>query len=114
MSKTLESPLATTDALRDVQSRPRSLTDRLRVDPLHTVVTISVDVLAATIAVVEGLLWRTGSLTELGWLPWLFIPLVIAFLGAGGMYRRSLRKNFLDEIGPVETAIAFALSLIHI
>ncbi|MET0197872.1 MAG: sugar transferase [Rhodococcus fascians] len=115
MSKTLESPLATADALREVQSRPRSLTDRLRVDPLHTVVTISVDVIAATIAVIEGVLWRTGSLTELGWLPWLFIPLVIAFLGAGGMYRRSLRKNFLDEIGPVETAIAFAtLALLSI
>ncbi|MDJ0395790.1 sugar transferase [Rhodococcus sp. G-MC3] len=107
MSKTLESP-ATAEALRDAHVRPRGLTDRMRVDPLHTVITVAVDVLAATIAVAEAVLWRTGSLTELGSLPWLFIPIVIAILGAGGLYRRSLSRNFLDEIGPVETAVAFA------
>ena len=96
----------------ELRVRRRTLTDRLRVDPLHTVITVSVDVLAATVAVIEGLLWWHGNLTDSGWLPWLFIPIVIAILGARGMYRRSLRRNFLDEIGPVETSIAFATLIV--
>ncbi|WP_072802547.1 sugar transferase [Rhodococcoides yunnanense] len=110
MSNTLESPATTpTDERRTAQSRPRALIDKLRVDPLHTVITVAVDVLNATLAVAVGVLWRTGSLTELGWLPWAFVPLVVAILGAQSLYRRSLRRNFLDEIGPVETSIAFAV-----
>ncbi|MGA9869673.1 MAG: sugar transferase [Rhodococcus sp. (in: high G+C Gram-positive bacteria)] len=109
MSKTLETPAPTSSSTRrEVQSRPRSLTDRLRVDPLHTVITIAVDILTATLAVAEGLLWRTGSLTEYGVLPWLFVPVLIAILGAKSMYQRGLRRNFLDEFGPVETSVAFA------
>ncbi|WP_245865441.1 sugar transferase [Rhodococcoides kyotonense] len=70
---------------------------------------MAVDVLTAVLAVGVGVLWRAGSLTELGWIPWLFVPIVIAILGARSLYRRSLRRNFLDEVGPVETSVAFAV-----
>ncbi|WP_165839596.1 sugar transferase [Rhodococcus sp. Eu-32] len=110
MSNTLERrPVRPGLTHSDNPAPQKGLADRLRVDPLHTVVTVAVDVLTATLAVVAGLLWRSGSLTELGWLPWLFIPIVVAILGAQSLYRRSLRRNFLDEIGPVETSVAFAV-----
>jgi exopolysaccharide biosynthesis polyprenyl glycosylphosphotransferase len=88
----------------------RSLADVLRRDPLHTAITVAIDVAAAALAVAIALAWGAGHVSQLGlgWLPWLFVPLVIATLGAGAMYRRILRRNFLDEIGPVETAVALA------
>ena len=65
---------------------------------------------AASAAVLLAVWWRTGSLDPLGrgWLPWLFVPVVIIMLGAGALYRRGLRRNFLDEVGPLETAVALA------
>ncbi|MEH6795490.1 MAG: sugar transferase [Rhodococcus sp. (in: high G+C Gram-positive bacteria)] len=71
-------------------------------------ITVAVDVLAAAVALIGALLWYSGSLTDTGWLPWLFLPLLIGILAGKSMYRRGLRRNFLDEIGPAETAVAFA------
>ncbi|MGB2722674.1 MAG: sugar transferase [Rhodococcus sp. (in: high G+C Gram-positive bacteria)] len=92
----------------DSSAVPRAIADRLRVDPWHTGVTVALDSLAAIVAVVGALLWHAGSLTDSGLLPWLFVPLLIGVLAGKSMYRRSLRRNFLDEIGPAETAVAFA------
>lgn len=87
-----------------------SLPDRLRRDPLHTVVTVVLDVAAAAVSVGLAALWGAGShaWAAAGVFPWLFIPLVIAMLAGASMYRRSLRRNFLDELGPVATAVALA------
>lgn len=87
-----------------------SLPDRLRRDPLHTVVTVVLDLVAAVTSVALAALWGAGgeSQAQAGALVWLFVPLVILMLAAASMYRRSLRRNFLDEIGPVETAVALA------
>ncbi|MGV8871825.1 MAG: sugar transferase [Rhodococcus sp. (in: high G+C Gram-positive bacteria)] len=87
---------------------PRRLADHLRVDPWHTTLTVALDSLAAIAAVAAALMWLSGSLTGTGWLPWLFPPLLVGMLAGKSMYRRSLRRNFLDEIGPAETAVAFA------
>lgn len=93
---------------------PRTLVDRLRRDPLHTAVTVAIDVAAAALAVAVSLLWGWGSPSQamVGWLPWLFVPLLIGLLAARGMYRRSLRRNFLDEMGPVQTSVALAVILL--
>lgn len=93
----------------------RSLTDRLRRDPWHTAITVTLDGAAAVAAVLIAVWWRSGEFSPaaLDLLPWLFVPIVIAALGVAGMYRRNLRRNFLDEIGPVETACALgALTLL--
>ncbi|MEK8071000.1 sugar transferase [Rhodococcoides navarretei] len=109
MPKTLDSPRTRPQAAEaDTVAARRPLVDRLRVDPLNTVITVAVDVLAAAVAVIGALLWYSGSLTDTGWLPWLFLPLLIGVLAGKSMYRRGLRRNFLDEIGPAETAVAFA------
>ena len=109
MPKTLDSLRTSSRAAEaDTVVDSRTLVDRLRVDPWHSAITVAVDVLAAVVAVVAALLWYSGSLTETGWLPWLFLPLLVGILAAKSMYRRGLRRNFLDEIGPAETAVAFA------
>lgn len=109
MPKTLESPHTRLRAAEaDTVAAGRPLVDRLRVDPLNTAISVAVDVLAAAVALIGALLWHSGSLTDTGWLPWLFLPLLIGILAGKSMYRRSLRRNFLDEIGPAETAVAFA------
>lgn len=93
------------------------LADRLRRDPLHTAVTIALD-FAAAAAAVGIATWWTAEFTTVdsrSSLVWLFVPLVLAGLASGSMYRRSLRRNFLDEIGPVEAAVAVsALMLLTI
>ncbi|WP_231893812.1 MULTISPECIES: sugar transferase [unclassified Rhodococcus (in: high G+C Gram-positive bacteria)] len=109
MPETLDSPRTRPNAAEaDTVAVGRPLVDRLRVDPLNTAITVAVDLLAAAVALIGALLWHSGSLTDTGWLPWLFLPLLIGILAGKSMYRRSLRRNFLDEIGPAETAVAFA------
>lgn len=87
---------------------PRSLADRLRVDPWHTAINVAADTFAGAVALIGALLWQFGNVTEAGFLPWLFLPLLIGLLAGKSMYRRGLRRNFLDEVGPAETAVAFA------
>nr|WP_237571888.1 sugar transferase [Mycolicibacterium lacusdiani] len=96
------------DVVPEPKAARRSLPDLLRRDPLHTVVTILIDLAAAVAAVAAALALGRGSETQalVGALPWLFVPMVLALLASHAMYRRSLRRNFLDEIGPVETSIA--------
>ena len=86
------------------------LADRLRRDPLHTMVTVTLDLIAALASVALAELWGAdvASKSEIGGLLWLFVPLLLLMLAAASMYRRRLRRNFLDEIGPVETAVALA------
>jgi exopolysaccharide biosynthesis polyprenyl glycosylphosphotransferase len=106
-SKKSVAPRVMTDSS---QANLNSLPDRLRRDPLHTAVTNVLDLAAAILSVGLSELWgaNVASKSNVGWLVWLFVPLVIVMLAASSMYRRSLRRNFLDEIGPVETAVALA------
>jgi exopolysaccharide biosynthesis polyprenyl glycosylphosphotransferase len=106
-TKRLAHPPLTANSL---WARPNSLPNRLRRDPLHTVLTVLLDLAAAVTSVGLATLWGAGSAAwaDAGFFPWLFVPLVLAMLAAASMYRRSLRRNFLDEIWPVETAVALA------
>ena len=100
---------ATKTAVGNSPARP-SLPNLLRRNPLHTVVTLVLDVTAASAAVGAAQLMGRGTEAQalVGWLPWLFVPIVVAMLASRSMYRRALRRNFLDEIGPVQTAVALA------
>ncbi|GAA1461148.1 undecaprenyl-phosphate glucose phosphotransferase [Williamsia maris] len=91
----------------------RRLYERLRTDPLHTVVTVALDAVAAVVAVAVAVIWAhlAGVEDVATWLPWLFVPLVIVILASRSMYRRSLRRNFLDELGPLQTTVALAALL---
>ncbi|MBY4207217.1 sugar transferase [Rhodococcus fascians] len=86
----------------------RNVSDRIRSNPVRTMLTVLFDVLAAAIGVAEGVHWSSGSVAALGWYPWLFVPTVIVLLASRKLYRRGLRRNFIDEIGPVQSAVAFA------
>ncbi|MBJ7351138.1 MAG: sugar transferase, partial [Rhodococcus sp.] len=86
----------------------RNVSDRIRSNSVRTILTVLFDALAAAIGVAEGVQWRSGSVSALGWYPWLFVPTVLVLLASRKLYRRGLRRNFIDEIGPVQSAVAFA------
>ncbi len=86
----------------------RNVSDRIRIDPVSPIAAVVVDVIAAVIGVAEGLHLRPGSAAALGWHPWLFVPTLLVLLASRKLYRRGLRRNFIDEIGPVQSAVAFA------
>ena len=92
---------------------PGSVFNRFRTDPWHTMLTVAVDLAAATVSVGVGLLWAAGthSLTPTP-LHWLFVPFVIVLLASRSMYRRGLHRNFFDELGPLETSVALAAPLL--
>ncbi|WP_234807580.1 sugar transferase [Mycolicibacterium bacteremicum] len=97
---------------RQAEQQPpgRHLVAQLRRDPLHTMLTVVIDTVAAMAAVGVSMWWGIAidGLAPTRWQLWLFVPLVLLILGAKAMYRRSLQRNFLDEIGPVSSAISFA------
>lgn len=97
-------------AANSTASSRRSWPYRLRRNPLHTILTVTLDVASASLSVGLGALWGAdgATLAGAGWMVWLFVPLVLGILAATAMYRRALQRNFLDEIGPVETAVAVA------
>ena len=68
-------------------------------DPLSTIVSISIDVMSATIAVALAWWWAITSilLHPPMWCFALFVPLVVIVMGARSLYRRSLNRRFLDE-----------------
>ncbi|MET0699963.1 MAG: sugar transferase [Mycobacterium sp.] len=78
--------------------------------PVHIAVTVAVDVLSASVAVVVARHWENPGPegAQAGWLPYLFVPTLIALLAARRMYRITLLRNFLDEIRPVATSVALA------
>ncbi len=85
-----------------------SLPNRLRRDPAHTMVTLVIDSTAAAAAVAIGVWWADLNGAQTGWYPWLFVPILLLVLTARSMYRRSMSRSFLDEVGPVETSVALA------
>ncbi len=82
----------------------------MRTDPLSTIITVSVDVLSAAIAVVVGTWWArsTEDGTPSAWWIVLYVPIVVALIAVRPGYRRRLNRKSLDDIGPIVTAVAFA------
>lgn len=90
--------------------RKKTFAERVRTDPLSTIITVAIDVLSVSIATALGAWWAvsTNDYPPDLWLAILFVPVVIATLGARGVYRRRLNREFLDEIGPIEATVAIS------
>lgn len=88
----------------------KTFAERVRTDPLSTIITISIDVLSASVATVLGAWWsqRTNGYPPDAWMSILFVPVLIAMLAVRKVYRRRLGRKFLNEIGPIETTVALA------
>lgn len=85
----------------------------LRTDPLHTVLTVVVDLSAAAVAVAVADRWAAAhQASDPTGVIWLFAPFVVGLLAARSMYRRGLHRNFLDELGPLQTSVALAALLV--
>ena len=108
------------NAPRDQSPRPQPPTTKkpfaqlVRTDPLSTIITISIDVLSASVSTAVAIHWaaRSHDSTPPAWMTLLFVPVVIAMLALRNAYRRRLNRKFLDEIGPIETTVALASMLL--
>ncbi|OMC29726.1 UDP-phosphate galactose phosphotransferase [Mycobacterium sp. GA-1841] len=88
----------------------RSIPELLLIPAVHNTITVVLDVLSAAAAVAVALrgISAEASMSNLGWLPWMYVPILIGLLAAAQMYRRGLLRNFLDELNPVEACVALA------
>ena len=96
-------------------ARPRrTLEERARSNPLSTVITVSIDVVATVVGVAVGMWWTSVSEVQVppALLSALYVPLAIAVLALRKTYRRKLNRRFLDEIGPVLAGQALAAMLL--
>ena len=92
----------------------RTFGELIRTDPLSTITTISIDALAATIAVALAWWWVIASQSPHPPMWWfaLYVPTVIVVMGARSMYRRSLNRRFLDEFFGILSSTAIASMLL--
>ncbi len=91
--------------------KKKTFAEAIRSDPLSTIVTVSIDVLSVSVAAALGTWWAksTHEYPPNQYWVFLYVPVVIAMLGArGGVYRRRLNREFLDEIGPIEATVAIS------
>lgn len=86
----------------------------IRTDPLSTIVSVSIDVLSATIAVALAWWWALTSVLVHPpmWCFALFVPLVVIVMGARSLYRRSLNRRFLDEFYGILSSGSIAAMLL--
>lgn len=96
-----------------VTTQPSAFLRSIRRDPGHSIVTVVVDVLAASAAVALGSLWADATQDQHPplWSVWLFVPTMIMTFALQQMYRKQLRRNFLDELPRVQTTLAVAAVL---
>jgi exopolysaccharide biosynthesis polyprenyl glycosylphosphotransferase len=82
--------------------------ERLRTDRWYSTILVACDVLAATGAVLLAQWWVEGPVHErnIALYSWAFVPLAVLVLAVRSMYRRKLNFRFLDDLEPVETAVA--------
>ena len=90
--------------------KPKTFSQLIRLDPLSTIVTISIDVLSGATATAVGVRWAARAHDSMPpvWLTALFVPLVVGLLASRRAYRRRLNRSFLDDIGLIEAAVAIA------
>jgi exopolysaccharide biosynthesis polyprenyl glycosylphosphotransferase len=94
--------------------RRRTLNELARTNPLSTIITVCIDVLAGSAGVALGAWWAfsTEPTSPPVWSCALYTPLIIGTLAFRKTYSRRLNRRFLDEIGPVLTATALAAILL--
>lgn len=104
-------PLVKAAKDRLIEPTPPRLVELIRVDPGYSVITVAIDALYATIAVLLAHWWIPGTLEQdrnIDLYSWVFVPVVVVVLATRGLYRQKLSHGFLDEFEPVETSIAVA------
>ncbi|AKK29422.1 MULTISPECIES: sugar transferase [unclassified Mycobacterium] len=106
----VERPPATPVHNSKLAPRKKTFAERVRTDPLSTIITVAIDVLSVSIATALGTWWAVSKheYPPGQWWVILFVPVVIAMLGARGVYRRRLNREFLDELGPIEATVAIS------
>jgi exopolysaccharide biosynthesis polyprenyl glycosylphosphotransferase len=96
---------------KHVAPTPPRYVELIRVDPWYSVITLGIDALYATFAVLLAHWWIPGTLEQernIALYSWIFVPVVVVVLATRGLYRQKLGQGFLDEFEPVETSIAVA------
>lgn len=86
----------------------------VRIGWIGTIIAVSIDLFAASLAVVIGLWWSSTSeqLPPSSWIIALFVPFVVALFAVQSLYRQKLNRSFIDEIAPIETNVALAAILV--
>lgn len=104
----------TTEARQERGRRRRTLDEMARANPLSTIITVSIDVLAGSAGVALGAWWAfsTEPTSPPVWICAMYTPLVVGTLAVRKAYTRRLNRRFLDEVGPVLAATALAAILL--
>ncbi|QZT65443.1 sugar transferase [Mycolicibacterium austroafricanum] len=81
---------------------------RLRNDPWYSVLTVALDVVAASAAVLLGQWAVSNDVTarNIALYSWMFVPILLAVLASRSLYRRNLSRSFFDDFEPIETSVA--------
>jgi exopolysaccharide biosynthesis polyprenyl glycosylphosphotransferase len=84
--------------------------ERLRAESGYVAITIALDLWAASWAVVLAHWWigDRADPRHVLWYSWAFVPILVVVLASRSLYKRKLNRSFLDELEPVETAVAVA------
>lgn len=102
---------AVQDPVRHVAPTPPRLVEILRNGRGYAAVTLALDALYASFAVLLAHWWIPDAMEHernLALYSWLFVPAVVLVLAIRGAYRQRLSHAFLDELEPVETSVAVA------
>jgi exopolysaccharide biosynthesis polyprenyl glycosylphosphotransferase len=97
-----------------VREKIGALAGLIHTGPIGTAVAVAIDILSASAAVGVGLWWSATSdqLPTSWWMTALFVPFVVVLFALQSLYRHKLRRNFIDEVGPIETNVALAAVLV--
>jgi exopolysaccharide biosynthesis polyprenyl glycosylphosphotransferase len=88
------------------RTSPRWL-ERLRAESGYIALTVGLDVWAAFWAVLLAHLWMNQEDSRhVLTVTWVFVPMLVVVLASRSLYQRKLNRSFLDELEPVETAVA--------
>ena len=100
--------------MANVRGCGHQFAELIRRDPLSTTVTIFIDVLSATVAVLIAWWWNSasGQAEPPIWMAAAFVPTVILLLLARQVYRRKLNRRFIDEVAPIVAVVALASMLL--
>lgn len=81
---------------------------------IGAVIAVAIDILSASAAVGIGLWWSSTSEQRppSSWMIALFVPFVVVLFAVQSLYRHKLGRNFIDEVGPIETNVALAAVLV--